>query len=95
MIGAEVLLTALTLLAEQTPPGSVAVPWWLRFGLLVYGALLVAAFMVYVQTRHERPWNLLWVLIIVLVPILGAVAYFVAQTVRYRRNPPARPSPHR
>ena len=76
----------LTLIAGQTPPGSAAVPWWLRFGVIVYGALLVAAFMMYAQTKHQRPWSVLWVLIIGFVPILGAIAYFVAQTVAYRRS---------
>ena len=76
----------LTVLAEQTPPGSVVVPWWLRAGVLIYGVLLVAAFMIYAQTKHQRPWSVLWVLIIAFVPILGAIAYFIAQTVVHRRT---------
>lgn len=82
MMGAEIL----TVLAEQTQPGSVMVPWWLRFGVIVYGALLVAALMIYAQSKHQRPWSVIWVLIIAFVPILGAIAYFLAQTVRYRRS---------
>lgn len=82
LMGAEVL----TLLAEQTQPGSVVVPWWLRFGVIVYGALLVAALMIYAQTKHQRPWSVIWVLIIAFVPILGAIAYFIAQSVAYRRS---------
>ncbi len=77
---------ALTEFTAQTPPGSVAAPWWLSFAVLVYGALLVAAFMIYAQTRHERPWSVIWVLVIALVPILGAISYFIAQTIRYRRE---------
>ena len=76
----------LTVLAEQTPPGSVVVPWWLRIGVVVYGVLLVAAFMIYAQTTHQRPWSVLWVLIIAFVPIFGAIAYFIAQAVVYRRT---------
>ncbi|WP_150461275.1 PLD nuclease N-terminal domain-containing protein [Nesterenkonia ebinurensis] len=75
-----------TVLAAQTPPGSVAAPWWLSFGVLVYGALLVAAFMIYAQTRHERPWSVIWVLVIAFIPILGAIIYFIAQTLHYRRS---------
>ncbi|RJN32303.1 PLD nuclease N-terminal domain-containing protein [Nesterenkonia natronophila] len=73
-------------LAQDATAGSEAVPWWLRFGVLVYGALLVAAFMIYAQTKHQRPWNVLWVLIIAFVPILGALCYFIAQTVISRRK---------
>ncbi len=76
----------LTMLAEGAPAGSVTVPWWLRFGVLVYGVLLVAAFMIYAQTTHQRPWNVLWVLVIAFVPILGALCYFVVQSVNYRRQ---------
>ena len=76
----------LTVFAEQTPPGSVVVPWWLRFGVLVYGALLVAAFMIYAQTKHQRPWSVLWVLIIAFVPILGALSYFIVQSVSHSRR---------
>lgn len=82
MIAVEIL----TLLAEQTPPGSVVVPWWLRFGVIVYGVLLVAALMTYAQTKHQRPWSVIWVLLIAFIPIAGAIAYFIAQTVRYRRS---------
>lgn len=81
MMGAEIL----TLLAGSQP-GSVMVPWWLRFGVIVYGALLVAALMIYAQTKHQRPWSVIWVLIIAFVPILGAIAYFIAQSVAYRRS---------
>lgn len=80
------VLRLLTFVAAQTPPGSEAVPWWMRFGVIVYGGLLIAAFMVYIQSKHQRPWNVLWVLIIAFVPILGAVVYFIAQTVRSRRS---------
>ncbi|TLP79820.1 PLD nuclease N-terminal domain-containing protein [Nesterenkonia sphaerica] len=73
-------------LAQQTPPGSEVVPWWLRMGVLVYGALLVAAFMIYAQTKHRWPWNVLWVLIVAFVPIAGALTYFIAQTVVSRRH---------
>lgn len=76
----------LTLLAEQTQSDSVEVPWWLRFGVIVYGVLLVAAFMIYAQTKHQRPWSVIWALLIAFVPIAGAVVYFIAQTVRYRRT---------
>lgn len=79
-------LETLTVLADQAPAGSVVIPWWLRFGVLVYGALLVAAFMIYAQTKHQRPWNVLWVLIIAFVPILGAICYFVVQTITYRKQ---------
>ena len=82
MMGVELL----TLIAEQAPSGSVLVPWWLRFGFIVYVVLLVASFMIYAQTKHQRPWSVIWVLIIALVPIAGAIAYFIAQTVRYRRT---------
>ncbi|WP_120005448.1 PLD nuclease N-terminal domain-containing protein [Nesterenkonia muleiensis] len=82
ILAAEVL----TLLAEQAPPGSPVVPWWLRIGVLVYGALLVAALMIYAQTRHQRPWGVLWVLIIAFVPIVGAISYFIAQTLTHRRG---------
>ncbi|GAA4835247.1 hypothetical protein GCM10023354_13790 [Garicola koreensis] len=78
----------LSVLAEQAPAGSVVVPWWLRFGVLVYGVLLVAALMIYAQTKHQRPWSVIWVLLIAFVPIAGAIAYFIAQTVRYRRSGP-------
>lgn len=67
-------------------PGSLVVPWWLRIGVLVYGVLLVAALMIYAQTKHQSPWNVLWVLIIAFVPILGAITYFIAQSVAYRRT---------
>lgn len=76
----------LTLLAEQAQPGSLVVPWWLRIGVLVYGALLVAALMIYAQTKHQRPWSILWALIIAFVPIVGAISYFIAQTVAHRRD---------
>lgn len=82
MMGAEIL----TLLAEQTQPGSVMVPLWLRFGVIIYGVLLVAALMIYAQTKHQRPWSVIWALIIAFIPILGAVVYFIAQTVAYRRS---------
>lgn len=87
MMGAEIIGSDLwVLLAEQSQPGSVVVPWWLRFGVIVYGALLVAALMIYAQTKHQRPWSVLWVLIIAFVPILGAISYFIAQGVLYRRS---------
>lgn len=79
------MLELLPILSD-TPPGSVVVPWWLRFGLLVYGALLVAALMIYIQTKHPRPWNVIWPLVVVLVPILGAIAYFIGATITYRRQ---------
>ncbi|GFZ87449.1 PLD nuclease N-terminal domain-containing protein [Nesterenkonia alkaliphila] len=77
---------ALTEFTAQTPPGSVAAPWWLSFAVLVYGALLVAAFMIYAQTDHQGPAKVIWVLIIALVPILGAIIYFIAQSLRHRRE---------
>lgn len=55
-------------------------------GVLVYGALLVAALIIYAQTTHQRPWNVLWVLIILFLPILGAISYFIAQSIAYRRS---------
>lgn len=56
------------------------------FGVLIYGALLVAALIIYAQSTHQRPWNVLWVLIILFVPILGAISYFIAQSIAYRRS---------
>lgn len=76
----------LTLLAEQTPPGSEVFPWWLRGGIIVYGGLLVAGFMIYAQTKHQRPWSVIWALVIAFIPILGTIAYFIAQTVHYRKS---------
>lgn len=87
MMGLDIVsVELLTVLAEQAPAGSVGVPWWLRFGVIVYGVLLVAALMIYAQTKHQRPWSVIWVLLIAFVPIAGAIAYFIAQTVRYRRS---------
>lgn len=68
--------------------GGEPFPWWLRFGFVVYAALAVAGFMVFAQTRHPRPWSILWPLIIAFVPILGAVVYFIAATVSHRRRHP-------
>lgn len=79
-------LATLTVLSAQTPPGSGAAPWWLSFAVLVYGALLVAAFMIYAQTQHERPASVIWALVIAFVPILGAIIYFIAQSLRHRRD---------
>lgn len=76
----------LTVLADPASSGSLVVPWWLRIGVLVYVALLVAAFMIYAQTTHRRPWNVLWVLIIFFVPFLGVISYFIAQSIAYRRS---------
>lgn len=76
----------LTALAAEASPGSMVVPWWLRIGFIVYAALLVAVFMIYAQTTHRRPWGLIWILIVVFIPIIGAIAYFATQTVAYRRS---------
>lgn len=80
MTGAQVL----TLLADQATPGSVVVPWWLRVGVLVYAALLIAAFMIYAQTKHTYPWNVTWALVIAFVPIAGAISYFIVQSLNHR-----------
>ena len=68
--------------------GGEPFPWWLRFGLVIYAALAVAAFMVFAQTRHRRPWSILWPLIVAFVPILGAVVYLIVATADHRRRHP-------
>lgn len=71
--------------------GGEPFPWWLRFGVVVYAGLAVAAFMVFAQTRHRRPWSILWPLVIAFVPLGGAVVYLTVATVSHRRRHP-RPS---
>ncbi|WP_022872630.1 PLDc N-terminal domain-containing protein [Nesterenkonia alba] len=62
-------------------------PWWVNTLGIVYIAAMVAALMVFAQTRHRSPNGLLWVLVIVLLPILGALIYIGAQVIAYRSNP--------
>ncbi|MFD5822281.1 PLDc N-terminal domain-containing protein [Nesterenkonia xinjiangensis] len=76
-------------LTADVASGGAAAPWWLRWGLLVAGALALAALMVLVQTRHRPPRGALWALVILGVPILGPTTYFIVETVRHRREYPS------
>lgn len=82
------MVAEILLQLAETPPGSLVVPWWLRFGVILYGALLVAAFMIFAQTKHQSPRGAIWALIIAFVPILGALVYITVQIIGHRRKNP-------
>ncbi|WP_170289546.1 PLD nuclease N-terminal domain-containing protein [Nesterenkonia halophila] len=81
-------LPLLVLTAAQDASGDVVAPWWLRIGLIAAGMLALAAVMALIQARHPPARAATWAVIIVCVPLLGPLAYFVVETIRYRRDHP-------
>lgn len=77
---------SILLLAVQDAASSAPAPWWLRWGLLVAGALALAALMVLVQTRNRAPYGAVWALVILLMPVLGPLTYLILEMVRHRRQ---------
>ncbi|GAA3282119.1 PLD nuclease N-terminal domain-containing protein [Nesterenkonia halobia] len=82
-------LPLLVLTAAQGASGDdVVAPWWLRIGLIAAGMLALAAIIALIQARHRPARAVTWTVVIFCVPILGPLAYFVVETVRYRRDHP-------
>lgn len=82
-------LPLLVLTAAQDASGDgVVAPWWLRIGLIAAGMLALAAIIALIQARHRPARAVTWTVVIFCVPILGPLAYFVVETVRYRRDHP-------
>ena len=64
------------------------IPWWLRVGGIAALGLIVAAFMVLIQTSHSSGQKMAWAAVVLFLPIVGPLIYLISETVRYRRNSP-------
>lgn len=79
MTTAEILLTS-------AGPGGAWSFWGWAFGTVTL-CLIVAAMMVFIQTHdHSRAQGMAWIAAIFFLPILGASAYLIWETVRYHRG---------
>ncbi len=64
------------------------IPWWLRVGGIAALGLIVAAFMVLVQTSHSGGQKMVWAAVVLFLPILGPLIYLISETIRHRRTHP-------
>ena len=64
------------------------IPWWLRVGGIAAAALIVAAFMVIVQTSHSSGQKMAWAAVVLFLPIIGPLIYLISETIRHRRTHP-------
>lgn len=74
----------------QVPPdksllaGGTSWPLWFAFAWIVLG--VSALISIWMGRRHGRPAKLVWTVIVVFVPVLGGLGWFVLGRER-RRNP--------
>ncbi|MDO5493268.1 MAG: PLDc N-terminal domain-containing protein [Nesterenkonia sp.] len=79
-------MTAAEILLSSAGLGGPWGFWGWAFGTVTVG-LIVAALMVLVQTSdHSLRQGLAWIAAIFFLPILGATAYLIWETVRYHRG---------
>lgn len=64
------------------------IPWWLRVGGIAAFGLIVAAFMVLIQTSHTGGQKMAWAAVVLFLPIIGPLIYLISETIRHRRNNP-------